>query len=160
MVFPIRLFIVLILFNSIPMILMAKEIKYNHNCITIPEIKKKVDFTVLTPKKIPDDWTLDTKTSPWLMLHYMDSKDTKLMVAIDLRKGFRISDDDFPHRQQVDINGNKGYFQEWEESGEVDKNGDTITGGLLNWVQDGTYVEMNSSRLPKEKMLEFARSMD
>lgn len=142
------------------MILMAKEIKYNHNCITIPEIKKKVDFTVLTPKKIPDDWTLDTKTSPWLMLHYMDSKDTKLMVAIDLRKGFRISDDDFPHRQQVDINGNKGYFQEWEESGEVDKNGDTITGGLLNWVQDGTYVEMNSSRLPKEKMLEFARSMD
>lgn len=142
------------------MILMAKEIKYNHNCITIPEIKKKVDFTVLTPKKIPDDWTLDTKTSPWLMLHYMDSKDTKLMVAIDLRKGFRISDDDFPHRQQVDINGNKGYFQEWEESGEVDKNGDTITGGLLNWVQDGTYVEMNSSRLPKEKMLEIARSMN
>jgi len=139
---------------------MAKEIKYNHNCITIPEIKKKVDFTVLTPKKIPEGWTLDTKTSPWLMLHYMDSKDTKLMVAIDLRKGFRISDDDFPHRQQVDINGNKGYFQEWEESGEVDKNGDTITGGLLNWVQDGTYVEMNSSRLPKEKMLEIARSMN
>jgi hypothetical protein len=142
------------------MIITAKEIKYNHNSITIPEIKKKVDFTVLTPKKIPDDWTLDTKTSPWLMLHYMDSKDTKMMVGIDQRMGFPLSDDDFPYAQPVDINGNKGYFQEWIDSGEVDKNGDIITGGLLNWVQDGTYVEMNSSRLPKEKMLEIARSMN
>ncbi|ALC85536.1 hypothetical protein AM499_06675 [Bacillus sp. FJAT-22090] len=155
----IRLVIVLILLNCYPMIIMAKEIKYNHNSKTISEIQKEVDFTVLTPKRIPDDWTLDTKTSPWIMLHYMDSKDTKLIVAIDLKKGFRLSDDDFPYRQKVDINGNKGYFQKWEESGEVDKNGDTITGGLLNWVQDGTYVEMNSSRLSKEQMLEIARSM-
>ncbi|TQR16119.1 DUF4367 domain-containing protein [Psychrobacillus vulpis] len=142
------------------MIIIAKEIKYNHNSKTISEIQKEVDFTVLTPKRIPDDWTLDTKTAPWIMLHYMDSKDTKLMVAIYLRKGFRLFDDDFPHRQKVDINGNKGYFQEWEESGEVDENGDNITGGLLNWVQDGTSVEMNSSRLSKEQMLEIARSMN
>jgi len=138
----------------------AKEIKYNHNSITIPEIKKKVDFTILTPKKIPDDWTLDTKTSPWIMLHYMDSKDTKLMVAIDLRIAHPLSDEDFPYSQQVDINGKKGYFQDWTENGEVDNKGDTITGGLLRWTQDGTYVEMNSSRLPKEKMLEIARSMN
>jgi hypothetical protein len=49
--------------NSSPMLIMAKEIKYNHNSITIPEIKKKVDFPDLTTKKIPDDWTLETKTS-------------------------------------------------------------------------------------------------
>jgi hypothetical protein len=137
----------------------AKGIKYNHNSETISEIKKKVDFTILAPRKIPDDWTLDTKTSPWIMLHYMDSKDTKLMVSIDLRRGFPLSDEDFPHSQQVDINGNKGYFQEWIDSGNVHENGETIAGGLLNWVQDGTYVEMNSSRLPKERMLEIARSM-
>ncbi|WP_066089912.1 DUF4367 domain-containing protein [Neobacillus novalis] len=155
-----RLIIFIILLNSCPMLSTAKEIKYNHNSKTISEITKEVDFTVLTPKKIPIDWTLDTKTSPWIMLHYMDSKDTKLMVAIHLRRGFPLSDEDFPHSQQVDINGKKGYFQKWIESGEIDKNGDTITGGLLNWVQDGTYVEMNSSRLPKEKMLEIARSMN
>ena len=51
------------------------------------------------------------------------------------------------------------YFQEWIESGKVNKKGDPITGGLLNWVQDGTYVEMNSSRLSKERMLEIASSM-
>ena len=68
--FLIRLFIVLILFYCYPMITMAKEIKYNHNSKTILEIKKEVDFTVLTPKKIPDDWTLYTKTSPWIMPYY------------------------------------------------------------------------------------------
>jgi hypothetical protein len=155
-----RLFIFIMLLISSPMLSTAKWIKYNHNSETISEIKKKVDFTILTPKKIPDDWTLDTKTSPWIMLHYMDSKDTKLMVAIHLGRGFPISDEDFPHSQKVVINGNKGYFQKWIDSGEVDKNGDTITGGLLNWVQNGTYVEMNSSKLPKEKMLEIARSLN
>ncbi|MDQ6600819.1 DUF4367 domain-containing protein [Bacillus salipaludis] len=160
MVFLIRLFVFQILLYSYPLISKAEGIKYNHNCKTISEIKKEVDFTVLTPKKIPDDWTLDTKTSPWLMLHYMDSKDTKLMVAIHLRRGYQLSNDDFPYRLQVDINGNKGYFQEWDDSGEVDKNGDIITGGLLNWVQNGTSVEMNSFRLSKEQMLEIARSMN
>ena len=142
------------------MIIMGKEIKYNHNSKTISEIQKEVDFTVLTPKRIPADWTLDTKTAPWLMLHYMDSKDTKLMLSIHLRKGFRVSYDGFPYSQQVDINGNIGYFQEWGDSDEVDENGDTITGGLLNWTQDGTSVEMMSSRLSKEEMLEIARSMN
>lgn len=160
MVFLIRLLIVLILLNCYPMIIIAKEIKYNHNSKTISEIKKEVDFTVLTPKRIPDDWTIDTKTFPWIMLHYMDSKDTKLMVAIHLRRGFPLSDEDFPHSQHVDIKGNKGFFQEWIDSGEVDKNGAIITGGLLNWVQNGTYVEMSSSRLTKERMLEIARSMN
>jgi len=141
------------------MTIIAEEIKYNHNSKTIFEIQKEVDFTVLTPKRIPSDWTLDTKTTPWIMLHYMDNKDTKLMVSIHLSKGSRVPYDGFPHSQQVDINGNIGYFQEWGNSGEVDENGDTITGGLLNWSQDGTYVEMNSSRLSKEAILEIARSM-
>jgi hypothetical protein len=150
----------MLLLNSSPLLSKAKEIKYNHNSKTISEIKKEVDFTVLTPKRIPDDWTLDTKTSPWIMLHYMDSMDTKLMVAIHLSRGLPLADEDFPHSQEVDINGNKGYFLKWIDSGEIDKNGDTITGGLLRWVQDGTYVEMSSSRLSEEKMLEIARSMN
>ncbi|MFJ7937061.1 DUF4367 domain-containing protein [Peribacillus sp. NPDC096622] len=137
----------------------AKEIKYNHNSVTISEIKKKVDFTVLTPKKIPDYWTLDTKTTPWIMLHYMDSNDTKLMVAIHQSRGSTLSEAELPPAQQVDINGNKGYFLKWVDSGNVDNNGEIITGGLLRWIQDGTYIEMNSSRLSEEKMLEIARSM-
>ena len=160
MVVPFRLFITLILLISYPLTIMAKEIKYNHNSTTIPEIQKKVDFTILTPKKIPDDWTLDTKTSPWIMLHYMDNEDKKLMIAIHLRKGIPLSDEEVYPAQKVDINGNKGYFSAWVDSGTLDKNGELITGGLLCWIQSGTYVEMSSSRLTKEKMLEIAKSMD
>ncbi|MBS4206500.1 DUF4367 domain-containing protein [Bacillus sp. FJAT-50079] len=160
MLFLVRLFIILFLLNYSPLIIMAKEIKYNHDSKTISEIKKDVDFNVLTPKMIPDDWTLDTKISPWIMLHYMDSKDTKLMVSIHLGRGFPLSDEDFPFSEKVDINGNDGYFQNWDEIGEVDKHGDIITGGLLRWVQDGTHVEMNSSCLSKERMLDIARSMN
>lgn len=141
------------------MVSTAKGIKYNHNSETISAIKKKVDFTILTPRKIPNDWTLDTKTSPWIMLHYMDSEDIKLMVSIHLRRGFPLSPEDFPYSQQVNINGNKGYYQDWKENGRVDKNGDIITGGILHWTQDGTYIVMQSSRLSKEKMLEIAGSI-
>jgi len=70
-----RLVIVLILFNCYPMIIMANEIKYNHNSKTIAELQKEA---------------LEIRTSPWIMLHYMDSKYTKLMVSIDLRKGARV----------------------------------------------------------------------
>lgn len=155
----IRVFVILTLLYHYPELTVAKEIKYNHDSKTISEIKKEVDFTVLTPVNIPNDWTLEIKTSPWIMLHYMDSKDTELMVAIHLRRVFPLSKKDFPYAQQVDINGHKGYFQGWEDSGKVDKNGNKITGGLLHWTQGGTYVEMNSSRLSKERMLEIARSM-
>lgn len=159
MKFLLRSVIVLILLNCYPAIMMAKEIKYNHNSKTIAEIQKEVDFTVLTPTRIPDDWTLEIKTSICISLHYMDSTDTKLMVSIDLRKGTRVIYDGSPRSQQVDINGNIGYFQEWGDSGNVDQNGEIISGGILRWAQDGTSVQMMSSRLSKEEMLEIARSM-
>jgi hypothetical protein len=60
----------------------------------------------------------------------------------------------------VDINGNKGYFSKWADSGKVDNNGETIIGGILGWIQNGTYIDMNSSSLSEEKMLEIARSMN
>ncbi|HFJ9348907.1 MULTISPECIES: DUF4367 domain-containing protein [Bacillus cereus group] len=58
------------------------------------------------------------------------------------------------------MNGYKGYFEEWGNSGELDKKGELVTGGLLSWTQKGTYIQMNSTRISKEKMLEIARSME
>ena len=54
-----RLVIVLILFNCYPMIIIANEIKYNHNSKTIAELQQEVDFTVLTPTRISDNWIFD-----------------------------------------------------------------------------------------------------
>jgi hypothetical protein len=41
----------------------------------------------------------------------------------------------------------------------LDKKGEIIIGGLLSWTEDGTYIQMNSSRITKEMMLQIARSM-
>jgi len=148
---------------------MAKEIKYNHNSITVPAIKNKVDFKVFVPQKVPEDWTLEIKTYPWgekekftyFRLHYMDSNDTKLLIGIEQRKELREQDEHLgPNAKQVDINGNKGYFVEWGNSGQLDNNhGELITGGLLFWNQGGTHIEIDSMRLSEEKILEIARSM-
>jgi hypothetical protein len=154
-----RLLLFIFFLVSSPKLIMANGIKHNHNSETISEIRKKVDFTILTPRKIPDDWTLEIKTSPWISLHYMGSNHKKMMVGITLRRGFPISDEDYPHSKIVDINGRKGYYQEWAEGGQVDKNDEPLSGGILNWVQDGTFIEMISFSLSKEKMLEVARSM-
>ncbi|MEH7451470.1 DUF4367 domain-containing protein, partial [Gottfriedia acidiceleris] len=158
-----------LLYNSSPIKIFAKDIKYNHNSITVPAIKNKVDFKVFAPQKVPDDWTLEIKTYPWgekekftyFRLHYFDSNDTELLIGIEQRKDLGFQDEHTgSNAKQVDINGNKGYFVEWGNSGQLDNNhGELITGGLLFWNQGGTYIKIDSMRLSKEKMLEIARSM-
>ncbi|MED4402702.1 DUF4367 domain-containing protein [Metabacillus fastidiosus] len=153
---------------SLPLGVQAKEIKYNHENITISEIKEKVDFKVFSPEKIPNDWTLEIKTYPsdekdnitQFKLHYMDHNDENLMVGI-LEKKERPTDviKRAPETERIDINGNIGYFHEWYGNGELDKKGRKITGGILTWIQEGTYLEMNSLDIDKEQILEIARSM-
>ncbi|USK80747.1 DUF4367 domain-containing protein [Peribacillus frigoritolerans] len=162
----IRLLVVFILFQNIPLIVQAKEIKYNHDSITISEIKRKVDFKVVVPQNIPNDWTLEIKTYPWdekdkitnFSLHYMDSDDKYMLIHIGQSKESSNKEMNI-NAEQVDINGNKGFFVKWGNSGELDKKGELVTGGLLRWIQEGTYVEMESSRVSRNKMLEVARSM-
>ncbi|MEI4803686.1 DUF4367 domain-containing protein [Bacillus sp. FJAT-51639] len=168
MKFPMHLLVTSILISINPILVQTKEIKYNHNSITVSEIKKKVGFKVYVPKQVPNNWTLEIKTYPWrekeniayFRLHYMDSKDEKLLLGIAQRKKTSNTEDTHPHAKQVDINGYKGYFEEWGNSGELDKKGELVTGGLLSWTQKGTYIQMDSSRISKEKMLEIARSME
>ncbi|MDM5222398.1 DUF4367 domain-containing protein [Peribacillus sp. NJ11] len=162
----IRLLVVFILIQNIPLIVQAKEIKYNHESITLSEIKRKVDFKVVVPQNIPNDWTLEIKTYPWdekdkitnFRLHYMDSDDKYLLIGIEQSKESSNKEMNI-NADQVDINGHKGFFVEWGNSGELDKKGEIVTGGLLRWIQEGTYVEMESSRVSRNKMLEVARSM-
>ena len=151
----------------------AKEIKYSHNSITIPEIKQNANFNVLVPKNVPDDWTLEIKTLEiktypmdeeklftHFRLHYMDKDDTILKVGIEQRNESSNKEEFLsPNAEEVDINGNKGFFEAWGNSGEIDKKGELVTGGLLSWTQNGTYVQMNSSRIPKEMLLDIAKSM-
>lgn len=115
-----------------PLMIDAKGIKYNHNSITVSEIKEMVNYEVLAPEKVPKDWTLEIKTYPWgekgnythFRLHYMDRKDTQLLVGIEQRKDPPNIEWLNSDAKQVKVNGKKGYFEEWGNSGELDKKGE------------------------------------
>ena len=147
----------------------SKAITYNHNSITIREIKQHVDFNVLMPKNVPDDWTLEIKTYPWkaktnftsFRLHYMDKNDEKMKISIEQTKDAeKQTEENNPYAKTVIINGHVGKLIKWGNDGEVDYKGEILTGGVLQWTQDGTIIELFSLTIPIEKMLEIARSIE
>ncbi|MFS0883450.1 DUF4367 domain-containing protein [Metabacillus niabensis] len=144
---------------------LVQAIKYNHNSITIPELKKKVDFKVLTPQDIPADWTLDIKTYPWdekenitdFKLHYMDKNDKFLMIGIEEKKVFGNLEKIARKEKELNINRYKGYYSSFKPS---------INNEIL-WVEFyvgiimiHTYIEMYSSTLTEEQMINIAKSME
>ncbi|WP_246041695.1 DUF4367 domain-containing protein [Robertmurraya kyonggiensis] len=157
------------LFLQIPLIAQADQRDYEHNSVTLPELKEKVDFSVLVPEKTPDDWTLEIKTYPmdakkhfsYFRLHYYtDKTDPMRYVGIELRKWtINFKKPITPNTEEININEKRGFFTAWGNSGEFDNKGELITGGVLRWAENGTLLEMDSSRIPKEMMLEIARSM-
>lgn len=161
--------LLLTLFLHTPLITQADQRNYEHNSITLSELKEKVDFSVHVPEKIPNDWTLEIKTYPmnakkhftYFRLHYYTDKTAPtLYVGIEQRKGTKILKKPItPNTEEIYINENRGFFTAWGNSGEFDKKGELITGGVLRWAENGTLLEMDSSRIPKEMMLEIARSM-
>lgn len=159
-----RLIVVFILISSAPL---GVQSKYNHNSITISEIKEKVDFKVLSPNWVPNNWTLEIKTYPWgekdnithFRLHFMDKDDNYLMIGIEEKKASEGIEKQKPNTEKININGNIGYFHEWANSGKLDRNGNLTSGGRLSWIQEGTYIEMDSLNVEKDKMIEFASSM-
>ncbi|WP_232698967.1 DUF4367 domain-containing protein [Brevibacillus daliensis] len=50
----------------------------------------------------------------------------------------------------ITFNGIKARFEAWATK---DK------GGILRWVNNGTYIEMDSSKLSKNQMIRFAESL-
>ncbi|MGD6969251.1 DUF4367 domain-containing protein [Rossellomorea vietnamensis] len=163
------LLITLLLITVTSSIALAKETKYNHNSITIAEVKEKVNFKVLVPKKVPEEWTLEIKTpdnqegnSSSIRLHFMDENDENLMLGIEEKKvskrAIRKLEEEFSEGDKIKVNNVPAYYQEWANSGKT-LNGKIISGGLLTWIQDGTYVQMNSSSVSKDEMVEIARTI-
>lgn len=96
---------------------LKEEIKYNHNSMTISEIKKHVPFNVIVPENVPDDWTLEIKTYPWgtktdftsFSLHYLDRTDEKMMASITQKKSISKKTKEYiPNAKTISINGHLG----------------------------------------------------
>ncbi|MGD6960437.1 DUF4367 domain-containing protein [Rossellomorea aquimaris] len=162
------LLLILLLVTVSSSIAFAKEIKYNHNSITIAEVKEVVNFKVLVPKKVPEELALEIKTRDnkdgnlsSIRLHYMDENDENLMLGIEEKKVSKrvISqlEEEFSEGEKIKVNVVSAYYQEWANRGK-ELNGKIITGGLLTWIEDETYVQMDSSSLSKDEMVEIART--
>ena len=80
------------------------------------------------------------------------------MIGIEERNASKGIEKKKPNAEKININDNIGYFQ-WADSGKLDRNGHLIIGGILSWVQEGTYIKMDSSSVEKNKMIEIARLM-
>ncbi|MCA1063706.1 hypothetical protein QTG56_11235 [Rossellomorea sp. AcN35-11] len=80
----------------------------------------------------------------------MDKSDKVLFDAIEQRKFSSMPTDLFNKEgDPVDINGVKGYYKPFSNA----------PGGILTWIQGGTYIEMSSSEKNKVEMIEIAGSM-
>ncbi|MBU7595690.1 DUF4367 domain-containing protein [Metabacillus halosaccharovorans] len=118
----------------------------------------------LTPQDIPSDWTLDIKTYPWnekenikdFRLHYMDKNDKFLMFGIEEKKVFGNLEKIVRDEKELNLNGYKGYYSSFKSS----INNENPVGGILRWTQNDTYIEMNSSTLTEEQMINIAKSME
>ncbi|MED3604247.1 DUF4367 domain-containing protein [Bacillus subtilis] len=123
-------------------------------------LKEHANFHVLVPKDTSSNWKLTIKNYPnqdkkisMTRLNYEDhAYRNYVMVGIAQSKfknqPLRYSDG--KNVKNVTINGQKGIFERWA---------DGTKGGILRWVQNGTYVEMDSSNLKDTEMVQLAQSM-
>ncbi|WP_113929062.1 DUF4367 domain-containing protein [Bacillus sp. P14.5] len=122
--------LLLILFFStvFSSIALAKEIKYNHNSISVAEVQEELNFKVLVPKEIPEEWTLEIKirnnkeeNSNGIKLHYMDENDENLILGIEEKKISKSAisklEEEFSMRDRIKVNDAPAYYQEWANSG-------------------------------------------
>lgn len=149
---------------------------------TLDKVKQKSIFTLFVPKSIPTNWTVELKypypldiTKPIqnVRLHYFDDTEN-YMVGIEQHKaiGYKVKkeliefdvrnktstktivEEDFKFEAQgeiIKLNGIEARFTPW---------GDNTLGGVLRWVQDGTYIEMDSTQLPKMDMIKMVESLE
>ncbi|MBW7454033.1 DUF4367 domain-containing protein [Paenibacillus sepulcri] len=144
---------------------------------TLNKVKQKSAFILLVPENIPNDWTVElkypypldiTKPIQSVRLHYFDKKEN-FMFGIEQHKamGYKIK------KETLDIRNNTRTIVEedfrFDVSGEIINFGgmearftpwaNHSIGGFLRWVQEGTYIEMESLELTKEHMIEVAKSV-
>lgn len=163
----IKLLLIVALFFGFSIHSAIADTKYHKtDSKTLAKIKHKATFKMLVPSKIPPKWTLEVKvpypldlTKPIndIQLHYFN-QDEMFMVAIRQYKATRDTvlekESSSPNYlvEKVFIHNTEGRFTpRWRTSGE--------NGGYLSWIQNGTYIQMESFNLTKDGMMKMAELM-
>jgi hypothetical protein len=150
--------------------------------VELDELNNVTDFKLLTPYNSNESYKFEIKEPYPLVpgrsissvrLHYFDKSGQKYMFGMEEHKAVgykikrvettidvhnqtsttKITDEDFKfdvRGEKVNINGIEARFVPWANH---------TPGGYLRWVQDGTYIEIDSGDLSKQIMVELAKSM-
>lgn len=174
------IFTIFIGLNYELIIALANPLSASSN-IGLDKLGNKTDFKLLTPYNSFDSYKLEikepypldlSKSISKVRLHYFDKsgqtyvfgieehkavgyKSKRVKIYYDIRNQTSITRnlvEDFKFDvsgEKVNINGFEARFVPWA---------DHIHGGYLRWIQDSTYIEIDSGILSKEMMVELAKS--
>ena len=149
--------------------------------VELDKLKNVTDFKLLAPSYSVQSYKLEIKEPYPLVLsqlvskvrlHFFDKsgqtylfgieeykavgKINRVVTSIDVRNQKSttrtiVEDFKFNERgEKIIINGIEGRFEPWANH---------IPGGYLRWVQNGTFIEIDSGDLTKEEMVGLAKSM-
>jgi hypothetical protein len=150
--------------------------------VELDKLKTVADFELLAPSYSVQSYKLEFKEPyPFVLnqsvskvrLHFFDKSGQTYLFGIEEHKavGYKVNRvvtnvdvrnrtsttrtivEDFKfneHGEKMNINGIEGRFEPWANH---------IPGGYLRWVQNDTFIEMDSGELTKEEMIALAKSM-
>ncbi|MGM0883719.1 MAG: DUF4367 domain-containing protein [Bacillota bacterium] len=148
----------------------------------LDKLKNAMDFRLLIPDTFGEGYRLEIKEPNPIVqnqpvsrvrLHYFDKSGQTYVFGLEEHKavGYKIKrvethydvrnktsttrtfveDFKFDVRgEKVNINGIEARFMPWANH---------VPGGYLRWVQEGTFIEIDSGALSKEMMTELAKSI-
>ncbi|MDQ0090437.1 hypothetical protein J2T12_003860 [Paenibacillus anaericanus] len=147
--------------------------------IELDQLRSSTDFKLFTPHYSLTSWKLEIK-EPYpldtdrlitkVRLHYFDKSGSKYMFGIEQHKaiGYKSKRSD----TIIDVRSKTSTTRDIEDHFKFDTSGEIVKlngiearfdygtqGGCLRWVQDGTYIEMDSFRLSRKQMVILAKSM-
>ncbi|MFG1732525.1 DUF4367 domain-containing protein [Paenibacillus sp. 843] len=153
----------------------------NSSVMNLEKLQDATDFKLLAPSL--DEYKLEIK-EPYpfplksqvtkVRLHYFDKTGQTYLFGIEEHKAY-----DYTIKREVtiiDMQNKSSKNRTIVEDFKFDLSGEKIDlnevearyvpwanhkpGGYLRWIQDGTYLEMDSGNLSKEKMIELAKSFN
>jgi hypothetical protein len=125
-----------------------------------------IHFNILAPKKVQKDWRLHVQAVPngrdpsthKVIFRFMDQKYRYLILGMEESKQ-QSSHLAVPKGgEKVHFNGQTGFFIKWDNTGETNREDKSVSGGVLEWNQDGTHIKMASAMLTKAELIQLAAS--
>lgn len=155
------------------------NLKSPNPILGLDQLKSATDFKLFIPHYSIKSWKLEIK-EPYpldtdrlikkVRLHYFDKSGSTYMFGIEQHKAIGYKS----KRSEtiIDVRSHTMTTKVIEENFRFDTSGEIVKlngiearfaygalGGCLRWVQDGTYIEMDSFRLSRKQMVIIAKSM-